>query len=460
MRVNSQRPRNTEIPGLAARRVAAGALDCVLRRQERLDEAVESDPRFSRLEARDRAFALALSRITVRHLGEVMALLERHLRRGWPPRAGALKAILACAAAQLLYMDVAGHAAVDQAVRLAREDKDALHFTALANAVLRAITREAKPAPDPLANLSPWLARRWQDNYGQEVALAMAGALGEEPPLDITAKTDPQHWAERLGGVLLPTGTIRLRQHSGPVTGLAGFEEGAWWVQDAAALLPVLAAGKVQRKSVLDLCAAPGGKTAALAARGAKVTALDRHPERLARLMHNMDRLHLKVEPIVRDLMETPLGGPYDVVLLDAPCSATGTLRRHPDVGWIKRESDIFSLAKTQSLMLGRAVEAIKDDGLLIYSTCSLEPEEGEEQIAALLKRTPWLRIEPITAAEIGGLDFLITGDGFLRSRPDMLATEGGIDGFFVARLRKIAQAGEGLRDLESDGAATERNRS
>lgn len=439
MRVNSHRGPIVEIPGLAARRVAATALDRVFNYQERLDDALEADPRLANLEPRDRAFALALARTTMRHLGEILAVLETHLRRGWPARSGVLRALLATAAAQLLYMDVADHAAVDQAVRLAREDQDAGHYTGLANAVLRAITREGKPAPQPLRNLPPWLAERWTATYGPDVVLAILEAQGKEPPLDLTAKTDTAQWAERLGGMVLATGTIRLLNHSGSITSLPGFAEGAWWVQDAAALLAVLAAGKVKGATVLDLCAAPGGKTAALAARGAKVTAVDRHPNRLARLMQNMDRLHLKVEPIVRDMMEADLGGPYDVVLLDAPCSATGTLRRHPDVAWLKRESDIGALAKAQSQMLQRAMNYVKPGGLLIYSTCSLEAEEGEQQIATFLAQQKEWVLEAISPSDIGGLTQCLRRDGTLRSRPDMLAEQGGIDGFYVARLRKSA---------------------
>ncbi len=440
MRIKAERHQLPEIPGLAARRVAVGAIDAVLNRHERLDEAMESDPGLARLEPRDRAFATALARTTMQRLGEVLALVEGHLARGWPSRGGPLKAILACAAAQLLYMDVAEHAAVDQAVRLAREDKDAGHFTGLVNAVLRAITREEKPAAQPLANLPPWLMARWMRAYGADVTEAMAAAQLSEPPLDVTARSNAKAWADTLGGKLLPQGTIRLTSHSGPISALPGYEEGAWWVQDAAALLVVLAAGALKGASVLDLCAAPGGKTAALAARGAKVTAVDRDPARLARLMRNMDRLHLKVQPVVRDMMEVDLGGPYDVVLLDAPCSATGTLRRHPDVAWLKRESDIATLARQQTAMLDRAAAQVGDGGMLIYSTCSLEPEEGEQQVTSFLVRNRGFALDPIAPDEIGGFSDMVAGVGTLRSRPDMLKEDGGIDGFFVARLRKIAQ--------------------
>ena len=420
-----------------ARRIAASAVEAVMRRELRLDEALDGDKRLPGLEARDRAFVLALARCTIRHLGQILAMLDAHLTRGWPPRCGQLQPFLVTAAAQILFMETPAHAAVDQAIRLVREDRDAMHFAALANAVLRAIGRDPTVKAPAEANLPHWLAGRWQRHYGTDITNAMARGHLNEPPLDVSAKAKPELWAERLGGQLLPTGTIRLTTHAGAVTDLPGFAEGEWWVQDAAALLPVLMAGDVKRKTVLDLCAAPGGKTAAFAARGAKVTAVDRDPQRLARLMQNMDRLRLKVEPIVRDMMHTELGGPYDVVLLDAPCSSTGTLRRHPDVAWLKKETDIFSLAKTQAALLERAATFVSEGGLLIYATCSLEPEEGENQIISFLQRHDDFTVEPAPDKYRIALGDMVTAEGFLRSRPDMLAEQGGLDGFFVARLRK-----------------------
>jgi 16S rRNA (cytosine967-C5)-methyltransferase len=424
-----------EVQGLAARRVAARAVDGVLRRRRPLDESFEGDRELARLEERDRAFARALARATVERLGQILVTLDGHLRSGLPNRAGALEAVLACGAAQLLFMDVPDHAAVDLAVRLVHEDAEAERYAALANAVLRGIGRDKTVAAGPEANLPDWLGERWSANYGAEATVAMANALVAPAPLDLTAKADAKGWAAKLGGTLLPTGTIRLREHHGSVTALDGFAEGAWWVQDAGALLPVLALGEVRKLRVLDLCAAPGGKTAALAARGARVTALDRRPERMARLAANLDRLKLKAETVVRDALDYRPDEPFDAVLLDAPCTTTGTIRRHPDVAWIKRPEDVAAIARVQRDLLDHAARHVGPGGRLVYATCSLEPEEGERQADEFLARNAEFRAEPIGADEIGGLAELLDGTGRIRSRPDQLAELGGIDGFIVARF-------------------------
>jgi 16S rRNA (cytosine967-C5)-methyltransferase len=424
-----------EVQGLAARRAAARAVDGVLRRRRPLDESFEADRDLSRLEERDRAFARSLARTTLERLGQILVTLDGHLRSGLPNRAGALEAVLACGAAQLLFMDVPDHAAVDLAVRLVHEDAEAERYAALANAVLRGIGRDKTVAAGPEANLPEWLGERWSANYGPEATVAIANALVAPPPLDLTAKSDAKGWAKRLGGALLPTGTIRLAEHHGPVTALDGFAEGAWWVQDAGAMLPVLALGEVKKRRVLDLCAAPGGKTAALAARGARVTALDRRPERMARLAANLDRLKLKAETLVRDAHDYRPHEPFDAVLLDAPCTTTGTIRRHPDVAWIKRLEDVAALARVQRGLLDHAAGLVAPGGRLVYATCSLEPEEGERQADDFLARDAAFRAEPIGPSEIGGLAELIDAGGRIRSRPDQLAELGGIDGFFVARF-------------------------
>jgi 16S rRNA (cytosine967-C5)-methyltransferase len=421
--------------GLLARRVAVAAVDGVLRRRRPLDATLHADTRVTALEARDIAFAHALARLTMRRFGQISVALDARLARGLPRRAGALEAVLATGVAQLLFMDVADHAAVDLAVRLAHEDREADRYAGLVNAVLRSIARDSKPEIDAAANLPDWLGDRWAATYGEATMRAMAEAMLSEPPLDVTAKSDAPRWARTLGGTLLPTGTIRLTGPRGAVPELPGFTQGAWWVQDAAALLPVAVLGGVRGKTVLDLCAAPGGKTAALAARGAKVTAVDRAPERMARLAQNLDRLKLTAETLVRDVFDLDLDRQFDAVILDAPCTATGTLRRHPDVAWIKQPDDVAALAALQTKLLRRAVRFVAPGGTLVYSTCSLEPEEGEEQIARLLAAEPAFRLVPIPAADIGGLDGLETPAGHLRSRPDMLSGLGGIDGFFVARL-------------------------
>jgi 16S rRNA (cytosine967-C5)-methyltransferase len=252
-------------------------------------------------------------------------------------------------------------------------------------------------------------------------------------------KSDPEAWAARLGGRVLPTGSVRTIAH-GVVSALPGFADGAWWVQDAAAALPARLFAAVEGLRVADLCAAPGGKTAQLAAAGARVTAVDRSPARLARLRENLTRLSLVAEPICADVAEWN-AEPFDAVLLDAPCSSTGTIRRHPDIAWLKRAADITSLAALQRRLIELAIALTKPGGTLVYCTCSLEPEEGEEIIADVLAREPGVRRAPIAAAEVFGRGEFITQDGDLRTLPchfpDADSRLAGVDGFYAARLAK-----------------------
>ncbi len=346
-------------------------------------------------------------------------------------------------AAQLMFMEVSDHAAVDLAVRAARNDPASAPFAGLVNAVLRQLARDRGTSvdeTDPLADDTPaWLAQRWKAAYGEETARAIARAHREEPTLDLTVKQDPDRWAERLDGRALPTGSVRLDSHT-PIPKLEGYADGEWWVQDAAAALPARLITCAPGHRVADLCAAPGGKTAQLALAGAHVVAVDRSAERLKRLSTNLARLQLDAELVVANAasLETP---PFDAVLLDAPCSATGTIRRHPDVAWTKRATDVVALARTQRELLDRSVALTKPGGLLVYCVCSLEPEEGEGQIADLLRRNPDLRRVPIDAKEIGGLNECLTEAGDLRTLPCHLPAEtprqSGLDGFYAARLQK-----------------------
>jgi 16S rRNA (cytosine967-C5)-methyltransferase len=263
---------------------------------------------------------------------------------------------------------------------------------------------------------------------------------GHEPSLDLTVKQDADSWAARLRGHLVATGTVRTVPH-GSVALLPGFAEGAWWVQDAAAALPARLLGDVRGLSVADLCAAPGGKTAQLAHAGARVTAIDRSASRLARLRDNLVRLTLDAHTVAADVTEWP-SEPFDAVLLDAPCASTGTIRRHPDIPWLKHETDITMLAALQSRLLDRAVALTRPGGVLVYCTCSLEPEEGEMQIAALLGRNHAVRRRPITPAEVCGLAELLTTSGDLRTLPSQLPNPdprmAGFDGFYAARLERM----------------------
>jgi 16S rRNA (cytosine967-C5)-methyltransferase len=436
-------PLQDTTPGLAARLAAAQAIAEVLSFARPLDErGGEADGRFSALEARDRALARSIATVSFRRLGTIRKALGRFLEKGLPRKAGALEWILTVAAAQLLFLDVPDHAAVDLAVRATRSDPGSAPFAALVNAVLRNVARakeEILAASDPLDDDTPhWLAQRWRATYGEATARAIARAHRDEPTLDISVKGDAEGWARRLGGLVLPTGSVRLDSHA-PVAELEGYADGEWWVQDAAAALPahLLRTGPGAR--VVDLCAAPGGKSAELAVAGARVTAVDRSAERLKRLAANFERLRLEAEIVVSNALtyEAP---PFDATLLDAPCSATGTIRRHPDVAWIKRQGDLTALVELQSRLLDRAIALTKPGGTIVYCTCSLEPEEGEGQVAALLRRNPDVRRIPIEAAEIGGLAECLTPAGDLRTLPCHLTgptpRQSGLDGFFAARLQ------------------------
>jgi len=380
----------------------------------------------------------------LRRLGTLGHVLSRLLDRGMPADAPRAQSALLIGAAQILWMDVPDHAAVDLSVRLVQSDRRAAKYAGLVNAVLRRCAREGEgliaEVKGDMLDLPPWLTRRWVAHYGEATAREMADAIGHEPSLDLTVKADPAQWANRLHGMMLPTGSVRTLLQ-GSVTMLPGFAEGQWWVQDAAAALPAKLLGDLSGQAVLDLCAAPGGKTAQLALAGAEVIAVDRSPARMARLRDNLARLSLHAEAIVADAGEwqsTRTDG-FDAILLDAPCTSTGTIRRHPDVAWLRQESDIAQLVATQARLLQKAVSLLRPGGRLVYCTCSLEPEEGEAAVAALLAAEPGLRRAPIEPSEVGGLAELITPEGDLRTLPSHLPHSdprlAGLDGFYAARL-------------------------
>ena len=450
---NKKKPRAGErddSPGLAVRRVAAVVVEGVLNRHRALDEMLEgSDARaattaLAALDDRDRGLTRAIVAVVLRRLGTLRHLLGLFLEEGLPAQAPRVEIALLIGAAQILFLEVPDHAAVDLAVRLAREDRMALHFAGLINAVLRRIAREGKEriaALDaPVLDTPPWLLARWIKNYGEATAHAIAAANGREPALDLTVKSDAEGWAAKLDGRVLPTGSVRTIVH-GAVTALPGFDEGAWWVQDAAASIPARLLGNIAGLRVADLCAAPGGKTAQLIAAGAKVTAVDRAPARLKRLQENLTRLSLEAELVCADVAAWTPDQKFDAVLLDAPCTSTGTIRRHPDVPWLKRSADITSLAAAQRRLLDHAITLVKPGGTLVYCTCSLEPEEGADVVADLLAREQSVRRMPIAAAEVFGETDFIGPDGDLRTLPchftDADSRFAGVDGFYAARLEK-----------------------
>jgi 16S rRNA (cytosine967-C5)-methyltransferase len=435
--------RSCDAPGFAVRGLAADILESVLYRRRALDEILDSTTELATLAERDRALTRALAATVLRRLGTLRHVLGLFLDRGLPRQAPRVETALLLGAAQILFLKVPDHAAVDLAVRLAQADPCAAGFAGLINAVLRRLAREGavRLAAIDTADLDTpeWLMARWTAAYGAATARAIAAANRNEPALDFTVKSDPEAWAKRLGGRVLATQSVRVNA-SGAVSTLPGFAEGAWWVQDAAASLPARLFGDVRGRRVADLCAAPGGKTAQLALAGASVTAVDRAPARLKRLRDNLARLGLSAE-IVAANVEQWTAEPFDAVLLDAPCSSTGTIRRHPDVPWLKTADDVAKLSALQRRLLDRAVALTKPGGTLVYCTCSLEPQENEMIVADLLARESGLQRAPISAAEIFGCQEFISKAGDLRTLPchfpDSDSRFAGLDGFYAARLVK-----------------------
>jgi 16S rRNA (cytosine967-C5)-methyltransferase len=422
----------------APRHAAILVLDAILAGGEPFEAAWTGESaRLDALSPRDRAFARLLVTTALRRLGEIDHLLKGLLQRPLPAKLSIVRQVLRLGVAQLRFLDTPPHAAIDQAVRLARA-VDRAGMAGLVNAVLRKVPSLAPVSPETAAGLNTpgWLLRSWRDAYGATAAQAIGLAHLEEPPLDLTVKADPAHWAGLLGGSVLPTGSVRLSR-PGDVAALAGFADGAWWVQDAAAALPARLLGAPAGAAVLDLCAAPGGKSAQLAAAGARVTAVELDPRRADLLRSNLARLGLTAEVVVADAARfTPADAP-GCILLDAPCTATGTLRRHPDIAWLKSADDVARTTAVQDRLLAHAATLLAPGGRLVYAVCALQPEEGPERIDALLSRQPTLAREAVQPDELPGLEGAITAAGDVMTLPAMWPDRGHLDGFYIARLRK-----------------------
>lgn len=439
----------TQPSGLVARQLAVTLISAVMDEHRTFDDAWTTSllsRTFAGLEPRDRAFARAIAATVLRRHGELATVVSSFIDKPLPERRGRLSSILMAGAAQMLVLATPPHAAISLAVDQCRLDRDARRFDKLANAVLRRVSErgaERLAALDAAeANIPAWLLQRWCAAYGPDLARSIAAASLREAPLDLTVKADGAGWAERLGGVLLPTGSVRLSAH-GRTEEIPGYGDGLWWVQDTAATLPARLLGDVTGLAVADLCAAPGGKTAQLAAAGAHVTAVDASTARLKRVTENLQRLQLTAELVTADVTTWSPGRTFDAVLLDAPCTATGTIRRHPDILHLKRETDLAALADLQARMLSQAATLVKAGGTLLYCTCSLEPQEGADQISAFLQRHPGFERVPLTAGEAGLDAGWITPAGDLRTLPCHLPMDtpelSGMDGFFAARLRRTA---------------------
>ncbi|RAK57365.1 RsmB/NOP family class I SAM-dependent RNA methyltransferase [Phenylobacterium deserti] len=419
-----------DVQGLPARAAALELLTAALSRRAGLEDGF-GHPALKALAPRDRAFARALVMATLRRLGPIDAALQSRLQKAPPDR---VVQILRLGVAQLFVLGTPAHAAVGATVDLAASDKEARPLKGLVNAVLRALTREPPVLDNPDLMAPTWLLARWQSAFGADAARAMAALIAEEPATDLSLKSpdDVEALAGPLEAEILPGGTLRTAR-KGEVPSWDGFGEGRWWVQDASAAVPVRLLNIQAGETALDLCAAPGGKTLQLAAAGARVTAVDRSAPRLKRVTENLARTGLSADVVTADAAEWNDKRRFDAVLLDAPCSATGTYRRNPDVLWAAKPADIVQLSALQSRLLDAAGRRVKAGGRLVYCVCSLEPEEGEAQVAAFLARAPEFSLVPIAAGEGGAPDASLRTDGTLRILPHH--RPGGTDGFYVARF-------------------------
>jgi len=424
-----------------------------MRDQASLDMAIPralDDERFAALAARDRAFARLLAMTVLRQHANLQAVIDTYMSKPLSANADRIRIILLMGAAELLVLSVPAHATISTIVELTRLSAKTRHFDKLANAVLRRVSETGAQALEeratPEANFPEWMISGWRTAYGEEAAAQIAAASLREAALDLTPKSDPIEWAAQLEAIALSTGTLR-RATGGRIEDLVGYDEGAWWVQDAAAALPAKLADRLGKglngKRVLDLCAAPGGKTAQLAAAGAEVTAVDVSPTRLERLKGNLNRLDLSATIVAADASTWRSTELFDCVLIDAPCTASGTIRRHPDILHVKRIGDRSRLSEMQARVLRNAAGLVAVGGTLIYCTCSLEPSECEEQVEAFLANPggPSRKFErqAIQSSEIGNHADWISPAGDLRTFPFHMPNEtpalAGIDGFYAARL-------------------------
>ncbi|MGI9364876.1 MAG: RsmB/NOP family class I SAM-dependent RNA methyltransferase [Rhizobiaceae bacterium] len=446
-------------PGLATRTAATILLTRVVDDGRSLDGLLDTrhgPTQYKELSDADKALSRAIVVTALRHRGEIEIGLSKVLDRKPPKNARHLIHTLHVATAQILHMDVPDSAAVDLAIAALKNDQRSTRFAGLANAVLRRLSREKmdmfstmSTSEIAVTNMSPWLRKRIRKDYGKERLASIAIQHMLEPIIDLTVKSDPEQWAEKLGGIHLFGNSLRV-DRPGRIESWPGFGEGKWWIQDAAASLPVNLFGELSGRTALDLCAAPGGKTAQLASGGAQVTALEASTPRLDRLNSNLQRLNLNAETINADMMEWTSDRLFDAVLLDAPCSSTGTIRRHPDVQWNKSEQIVNELAQLQIDMIIRAAEFVKPGGTLVFANCSIDRAEGEDVYATILSRDIGLEPDPTTAEECFGLAELINRQGTIRSLPCHLQCPAppagmksesrrwtGLDGFFCARFKK-----------------------
>ena len=434
-------------PGLETRLVATMLLTRVMDDARNLDALCDRQhglDRFLKLDTRDQGLARAIAITAVLKHNQIEAVLKRVMQRPPPKRARFLIHSLHVAASQILFLDAPDSAAVDLGVTAIGGDDRTSRFRGMANAVLRRMVREKQELLEKTSQTSllpKWMEKALRKDYGKEKAQNISRFVSLEPMLDLTVKNQPEAWAEKLGGFVLPTGTIRLT-NTASVTELEGYQDGEWWVQDAAAALPAKLVKAEEGARVLELCAAPGGKTAQLSHAGYDVTAIDISKPRLARLQQNLDRLKLKAQLVEADILEYEPEEKFDAILLDAPCSSTGTIRRHPDVLWTRGPEEITALAKLQYQLIEKSKGFLKPGGSFVFSNCSMLKEEGEDLLSKLSKTLDDMTLDPILADEVSGLETCINGQGALRTLPFHLENQiqedySGLDGFFACRFIK-----------------------
>lgn len=420
----------------ASRSVAFDLLRSVTAKNKSFDDAMVLHDGFRRLPLRDRAFVRKIVTTALRRLGQIDALISHCLKRDLPTKAIVVHDILRIAVTEIIFLKFPPHAAVDSAVTLVGS-RNFPKLMGLTNAVLRRLVTEGQELlnrfPEAL-NIPKWMLESWKRAYGDTDTQEIIVSLLREPSLDITVKNNKEFWADKLDADVLSLGSLRKR-FDGRIEEMPGFAEGEWWVQDAAAAIPVSLLGDVSGMQILDICAAPGGKTAQLAAAGAIVTAIDRSSGRLKRLEKNLIRLGLQANIVTADVTEWVCNKKFDAVLLDPPCSATGTIRRHPDILYSKTTNDLAKVVRLQESLLVRSSQLVKPGGKLIFCTCSLEVEEGESQIERFLSTSNSFKRQTIKDNEVGGHSPFINEQGDLRTLPFYLKEVGGIDGFFASRL-------------------------
>jgi len=425
---------------ITARSLAAQVLADILDHQKMFDEAMADNPHIAGLSERDRNFTHLLVKTVIRRIGQIDAIIGAMLKSPLKGKSNTVMHCLRLGVAQLLWLETPPHAAVNATVEIVA-DFGHSQMKGLVNAVLKKVAVEGKniagKQDEAKLNLPKWIYESWRKTFGEHSVRAIYASTNEAIPLDITVKEDAEKWAKTLGGEVIVTGQVRVFD-AGKVEKLAGYEQGDWWIQDAASALPVLMLGDIAGKTVLDLCAAPGGKTAQLLQAGAKVISVDKSKRRLEVLNTNMQRLNYQPMVVESDILTYQPAFTPDIILLDAPCSATGTLRRHPEVLWQNSNKDVAELANIQAELLHKTSGWLKKGGILLYCVCSLQPEEGEMQIENFLKSHKDFTIKPLAASILAKLPQpTVNFQGAVRTLPGTFPLIGGIDGFYAVLLQK-----------------------